>query len=265
MFLAGVERLHDPEPSDGFPWTLPLVRGLRSLQFRAPVTFFVGENGSGKSTLLEALAVGSGAVAVGGADLFSDPTLQAARSLARGFRFARRSKAYTRMFLRAEDVFGFTQRVTREIDELREMEEEFGRDLPAESAGRARAMGVAAGQRHALTARYGEDPDARSHGEAFLNILQARLTPGGLYFLDEPETPLSPSRVLSLIALLKERVAMSCQFIIATHSPILMSLPDAEILLFEDGAIRSVPYDEVEHVRLTRDFLQDPQRYLRHL
>ena len=86
--------------------------------------------------------------------------------------------------------------------------------------------------------------------------------PSGLYFLDEPETPLSPTRVLALLALIVERVASNCQFLIATHSPILMAVPNAEILLLEDGAIKPVAYEDVEHVVVTKAFLQDPVKFL---
>jgi len=106
------------------------------------------------------------------------------------------------------------------------------------------------------------DPDAGSHGETFLNLMQKRLKPGGLYLLDEPETPLSPQRQLALLSLLKQRLAEDCQFIVATHSPILMALPGAEIWLFEAAAIRTVPWNEVEHVALTRAFLANPGRFL---
>jgi predicted ATPase len=84
-------------------------------------------------------------------------------------------------------------------------------------------------------------------------------------FLDEPETPLSPSRVLALLALLKDRAAMGCQFIVATHSPILMAVPDSQILLFEEGTVQPIAYEDVEHVRITKAFLSDPERFLRHL
>ncbi len=89
--------------------------------------------------------------------------------------------------------------------------------------------------------------------------------PRGLYFLDEPETPLSPTRVLALLAILRDRVAEDCQFVIATHSPILMALPQADIRLLEDGAIAPVAYPDVEHVRITRAFLDDPESFLRRL
>jgi predicted ATPase len=228
MFLSSLRRRPDAaiDPA-AFPWSLPLVRDLAELAFTTPVTFLVGENGSGKSTLLEGIAAGMDAVAAGSRDLKRDPSLQAARDFAAGFVFARRRHARTRLFLRAEDVFGYTGRLAADMEELATIEQELTH-LP-EGPGRDRATAMARGQRAALIRRYGDNPDARSHGETFLALLRTRLVPNGLYFLDEPETPLSPSRVLALIALLADRVAQGCQFIIATHSPILMALPGATI------------------------------------
>ena len=254
VFLSALRRRPDAAvDQDRFPWTLPLVRDLETLEFTTPVTFLAGENGSGKSTLLEGIAAGMEAVAAGAHDLKRDPTL----------RPARRRHARTRLFLRAEDVFGYTGRVTADMAELDEIEHDFAK-LP-EGPGRDRAMGVARGQRGALAQRYGADPDARSHGETFLALLQTRLVPNGLYFLDEPETPLSPTRVLALIVLLAERVRQGCQFVIATHSPILMALPDATILLIEDGRLRPIGWNDLGHVRVTRAFLNDPAATLRRL
>lgn len=264
VFLSALRRRADPAVMrDRFPWTLPLVRGLEVLEFTTPVTFLVGENGSGKSTLLEGIAVGMDAVAAGAHDLKRDPSLQAARDLAAGFVFVRRRHARIRLFLRAEDVFGYTKRLTDDMAELQEIEQDLAK-LP-EGPGRDRATGVARGQRAALAKRYGTDPDARSHGETFLALLQTRLTPNGLYFLDEPETPLSPTRVLALIALLADRVRNGCQFIIATHSPMLMALPGATILLAEDGQLRRAEWNDLAHVRVTRAFLSNPAAHLRRL
>jgi predicted ATPase len=265
IFLSAIERCAPAEPADRFPWSLAVLRELQALRFAAPVTFLVGENGSGKSTLLEGLAAGIGAVAAGSRDIERDESLHGVRKFARAFRFARRRHPRVKLFLRAEDVFGFTQRVAHEIAGLEELEEEFRGKLPDSSYGRRLATGLVAGQRRALAVRYGDDPLARSHGETFLRILQERLTPNGLYLLDEPETPLSPSRVLSLLALLKDRVQHDCQFVIATHSPLLLALPGAEILLLEGDRIQPTAYDELEHVRLTRAFLANPERFLRHL
>jgi predicted ATPase len=262
-FLDSIARRGQP-PEGVFPWTLPVFRWLERLQFRAQVTFFVGENGSGKSTLLEALAAGVEAIAAGGADIARDETLEVARRFAGAYRFARRRRPATRLFVRAEDVFGFVGRVKRDMRELDALERHFEASVKGDY-GRQLAKGTAASQRRALAGAYGEDPDARSHGETFLNLLERRLTPGGLFFLDEPEAPLSPLRVLSLISLLKQAVADGSQFFICTHSPILMAFPGAEILLFEGDRLTVTPYAEIDHVRLTRAFLNDPESFLRRL
>jgi predicted ATPase len=265
IYLTGLSRRpadDAPAPRQTeFPFSLPLVAGLEGVVFDTPVTFLVGENGSGKSTLLEGIAAGIGAVAVGGHDLARDPSLDAARRFALGFYFQRHRHARTRLFLRAEDVFGFTKRVTADMAGLAEDERELGAALP-DGYGRLIATKAVAAQRGALAGSYGDDPDGSSHGETFLALLRRRLVPNGLYLLDEPETPLSPGRVLALMALIHERVDQGCQFIIATHSPILMAQPDAAILLAEDGRLRRAEWADIEHVRVTRAFLADPQAVL---
>jgi predicted ATPase len=263
VYLASIRRRpqHD---RDGFPWTVPLVAALDLLEFTTPVTFFVGENGSGKSTVLEGIAAGVRAIAVGSADLDKDDSLAAARAFAAGFRFERRRQPRIKLFFRAEDVFGFTKRMLHTMDDLSGMEEEFRREFPEGSYGQGLAMGAVRGQRRALEARYGENPDARSHGEVFLGLLASRLVPGGLYLLDEPEAPLSPRGILQLIALLTDRVANDCQFIVATHSPMLMAFPESVIYVFGGDRITPTPYGDVEHVQLTKSFLDNPQRFLRH-
>jgi predicted ATPase len=248
---------------DGFPFCLPLIRSLDELVFSAPVTFFVGENGTGKSTLLEGIAAGLGCVAAGSADLARDPTLVAARALGQELRLVRSGRKPRSFFLRLEDLLGFTQKVNADGEELDELARHYDETLTG--YGRGLAMGMAKGQRAALTARYGENADARSHGETVLELLRSRIVPGGLYLLDEPETPLSPLRQLALLSLLREMVGKECQFLVATHSPILMALPGASILVFEEGRIEERPWDEVEHVALTRDFLRDPEAFLRRL
>ncbi|MCA9971103.1 MAG: AAA family ATPase, partial [Anaerolineales bacterium] len=133
----------------------------------------------------------------------------------------------------------------------------------------AHARGLArmpfAGELQAMRGQYGRAIDTYSHGESFLELFQQRLRPGGLYLLDEPEAPLSPLRQLSLLSLLKTAVAEGSQFLIATHSPILMAFPDAAILSFDAAPLQPVAYEELEHVTLTRDFLNDPAAFLRHL
>ena len=239
----------------GFPFDLPLIKKLDQIEFHSPVTFFVGENGSGKSTLLEAVGAGVKLATVGGDDVERDETLENARALGRQLKFSWLNKTHRGFFLRAEAFFNFARRLQTMMKELQEI------------AGSMEGMGVGAvlGQRQALIERYGENLDANSHGESFLKLFQSRFVAGGLYLLDEPEAPLSPQRQLALMAMLKEMVDQEAQFIIATHSPILMAFPGARILSFDDHPVREVDYDDVEHVSLTRAFLNNPQSFLRRL
>ena len=246
-----------------FPFTLPVVRRLKELKFRRPVTFLVGENGSGKSTLMEALAAAVGSVVVGGEDVRSDKTLAHARRLGAQLKLVWEHRTHRGFFLRAEDFFNFARRINQTAAELEEMAADFEKELTGYGLGLAK--GAVLGQRRALAEKYGEDADARSHGESFLQLFQARFVPGGLYLLDEPEAPLSPQRQLAFLSLLKEMTTQDAQFIIATHSPILMAFPDASILSLDRVPIREVPYDEVEHVSLTRSFLNNPELFLRRL
>jgi len=248
---------------DRFPFNLPVVQKTKKLEFASPVTFFVGENAAGKSTLLEALAAGIGSVTVGGHDVTNDPTLEPARSLARCIRFAWTKKINRGFFLRAEDFFQFTRRLQTMKDEFRDLRRSY--DQERDSYGLRLAKGMVAGQIAALTGRYGENLDANSHGESFFKLFQARLVPDGLYLLDEPETPFSPKRQMALLVLLHDMVQKNCQFIIATHSPILMAYPGACILNFDELPVRPTPYDQLEHVNLVRSFLNNPEKMLRML
>ena len=252
-----------PARADAFPFSVPAIRSLRELRFARPIALFIGENGSGKSTLLEAIALGTGAVAIGSRDVERDPSLAALRGLARALRFGWTRRTRRGFFLRAEDVFGFTARVSGLARELEEAADEFDGKLTG--YGRQLARGSVLGQRRALAETYGEDLDANSHGETFLRIFQARVVPGGLYLLDEPEAPLSVQRQLALLALLREMAAQEAQFLICTHSPVLMALPEAQIFSFDDGAIREVAYADIASVAILRDFLNRPEAYLRRL
>jgi len=248
---------------DAFPFNLPLVRKFKEVSFRSPVVFLVGENGSGKSTLLEAIAAGVGSVTVGGDDLPRDATLHHAKKLGEQLKFVWTKKTRRGFFLRAEDFFNFAKRINSMSVELEEMAAEYEGKLSGYAL--QLAQGVVLGQRYALSEKYGEDADARSHGESFLNLFKERFVPGGLYLLDEPEAPLSPQRQLAFLSMLKEMIGQDAQFIIATHSPILMAFPGASILSFDTYPVREVAYDDIEHVSLTRAFLNDPQTFLRRL
>jgi len=184
-----------------FPFNLPLVRHFREVDFRSAVTFFVGENGSGKSTLLEAVAAGINAIAVGGDDVHRDQTLAHVRALGKRLKFVWEKKTHRGFFLRAEDFFNFSRRMQSMTKELDEIAESFDEEYTGFARGLAK--GAVMGQRQLLIEKYGENPDANSHGESFLKLFQARFVPEGLYLLDEPEAPLSPQRQLAFLAMLK--------------------------------------------------------------
>jgi predicted ATPase len=259
-------------PGRAHPFTVPAVRALAGLPgglaLDAPVTCFVGENGSGKSTLLEGLAAAVGLPAVGSDDVARDPTLAPARALGRALKLTWTRRLTRGFFLRAEDFFGFARRLARERADLEarlaELEAEYARLDRA-----PHALGLAQGPLRAslaeMTRRYGVDLDARSHGESFLQLFQARLVPQGLFLLDEPEAALSPQRQLALLALMKRFAAEGAQFVVATHAPLVLAYPGARLYSFDETPPALVGYDDLEHVRLTRDFLRDPTRYLRQL
>jgi predicted ATPase len=256
---------HDGDP-DAFPFALPVIRALPDLRFDAPVTMFVGENGSGKSTVLEALAIAARAITAGSAEATEDPTLLGVRALARRLRLSWAKRTHRGFYLRAEDFFGYAKRIAELRAGLeRELAEAEVRHAGASDYARALALSPYRKELGSLRARYGDGLDAQSHGESFLRFFAERFVPGGVYFLDEPEAPLSPTRQLAFLSLVKEMVERDAQLIVATHSPILLSFPGAAIWSFDSDPIRRVEYDELEHVTLTRDFLRDPAAFLRHL
>lgn len=258
--------LRDADHPEQFPFSVPVIRSLGRLDLDVSVSLFVGENGSGKSTLIESLAVAANLPAVGSGSLSHDPTLKAQRDLAKYLKLAWRTRSHRGFFLRAEDFFGFQKDIAkRRVEheaELRRLDLEL---KDASAFDRNRAMGVHRGSIDAMTSRYGENPDARSHGEAFLDLFKARLVPQGLYLLDEPEAALSPQSQLAFLAMLRDAVEEGGQFIIATHSPLLMAIPAARIFVFDGGTVRTEKYEDLESVTLVRDFLQAPHQYLQHL
>jgi predicted ATPase len=261
--LRSIELRSSAHESAVFPFNLPVFQSFEPVAFDAPVTFLVGENGSGKSTFLEAVAIAVGSVVVGGEDLAHDPSLDHVRGLADALKLTWNKRTHRGFFLRAEDFFRFARRTHALQEELQETADAFGDELSG--YGLELARGAVLGEKAALDAQYDGDIDARSHGESFLQLFEARFAPGGLYLLDEPEAPLSPQRQLALLRMLHEKLAQDAQFIIATHSPILMAYPGAAIYSFDSAPARRVSYDELEHVTLTRDFLNNRDTFLRKL
>ncbi len=251
---------------DRFPFNIPIIKFLKEIEFTSQVTFLVGENGTGKSTFIEALAAAVGSITVGGEGVQWDKSLAHARLLANQFKLTWQKRTHRGFFLRAEDFFNFTRKLSamrsEMMERLKEIEEEYqGRPIYS----RELAQSPYRRSLYEMEERYGENLDANSHGESFLKLFESRFVPNGLYLLDEPEAALSPMRQLGLLVMLKEMVAQNSQFIIATHSPILMAFPDAAIFSFDQTPIGKVEYEDLEHVKLTRDFLNNPDLFIRRL
>jgi predicted ATPase len=226
---------------DSYPFSLPVVRTLDQLPLHPKVSFFVGENGSGKSTLLEAIAVALGLNAEGGTNNFSFSTRQSHSVLHSYLRLSKGIKRpQTRYFLRAESYFNFAT-------EIEKLDEE-----PASSPPIINSYG-------------GKSLHEQSHGESFFALLMNRFSANGLYLLDEPEAALSPQRQLAALARFHDLVNQGSQFIIATHSPILLAYPDAWIYECSSDGLKRVRYEDTEHVQVTRAFLANPERMLRDL
>ena len=213
---------------------------IDALEFNQPVTFLVGENGTGKSTLLEGIAVACGFNAEGGTKNFTFSTKRTHSSLHEYLRITRRAHAKDGFFLRAESFYN----VATSIDEMDE-----GPSF----------------QPPIINSYGGVSLHEQSHGESFLALVQNRFGGNGLYLLDEPEAALSPNRLMALLINIRELVNKNSQFIIATHSPILMAYPGAAVYELREDAIALVDYRETEHYRLTRQFLENPERMLHHL
>lgn len=222
---------------DAYPFNLPAVRSWETLQLHEKVTFLVGENGSGKSTLIEAIAIAAGFNAEGGSKNFNFNTAEAHSDLYQFLRLAKSPRrARDGFFLRAESYFN----VASNIDEL----DREGMGPP-------------------IIASYGGvSLHEQSHGESFLALMNNRFGGKGFYILDEPEAALSPQRQLTFLSRLHHLVRDDSQFIIATHSPIILAYPDAWIYQMTDSGPERTVWDATEHVDLTRQFLNNPDMFL---
>lgn len=228
------------DTEDSYVFELPALRSLETLALKKKVTFLVGENGTGKSTLLEAIAVAYGFNPEGGSRNFQFSTSKSYSELYRAIRFVKSAFPKDGFFLRAESFYNLATNLD-ELDAVR---------APAPK----------------LCSSYGgKSLHKQSHGESFFALLLNRFGGKGLYLLDEPEAALSPARQLTMLAQMNQLVKKDSQFIIATHSPILMAYPDAEILLLDETGIHQTAYEQTEHYQITKEFLNHPERMLREL
>jgi predicted ATPase len=240
-YLLDVKLRRERVPSfDTYPFSLPAVRAFGTLHLHPKVSFIVGENGSGKSTLLEAIATAWGFNPEGGTKNFNFGTRRSHSEL-HGFLTLGKSvkRAKDGFFLRAESFFN----VATEIEKLDE-----GPGGPP------------------IINSYGyKSLHEQSHGESFFALITKRFGGNGLYILDEPEAALSPSRQLAMLVRIHELVGMNSQFIIATHSPILMAYPDADLYQIDETGLVKTAYEETEHFLVTKAFLRNPGRQLARL
>lgn len=247
-----------------FPFNVPAVRlAGQKIALDNSVTIFTGDNGTGKSTLLESIALYMNI------PLISDhigkrPDFDAARQLQPCLQLEQVRKPLKSFFFRAEDFSDYinnlrqnTNRNNAFLENMRGEVDDRVLDKMSESMNTAL---------HAMRRDYGESLLALSHGEGYLKIIETRISNNGIYLLDEPEAALSPLKQLSLIFFIQEALQSNhSQFIIATHSPIIMGIPGARIYEINEEEIRQVAYEETEHYRITYSFLKNPASYLRHL
>ena len=227
-----------------YPFSIPAVDCLERLHFKSPVTFVVGENGSGKSTILEAIAIALGFNPEGGTKNFSFSSHSSHSELHEYIRLVKSPvKEKDGYFLRAESYFN----VATNLEDL-DSQPTYGLSLPPvkDSYG-------------------GVSLHEQSHGESFLALMLHRFGGNGLYLLDEPEAALSPMRQLAVLSRMKQLVDNTSQFIIATHSPILLAYPDAKIFQLDGAGINQVSYQETEHYNVTKSFLDNPDRMISEL
>lgn len=231
--------VHGADESRGYPFSIPAIRSLKTLKFHPHVTFFIGENGSGKSTLLEAIAIrmkfnaeGGGKNEGGREGDFSFSTHDSHSELHEYLTLEKsKDPPSDGYFLRAESFYNLSTQIENR-------------------GGLSRAYG-------------GRSPHEQSHGEAFFNTMTQRFHGHGVYILDEPEAALSPSRQMSCLTVMHSLISRHSQFIIATHSPILMAYPDALIYEFSEKGIRKVDYEQTEHYAITREFLLRKDKMLK--
>ena len=236
-FLNSIQTVKNIANSHKYPFNIPAFSEGINIEFGKNVTFFVGENGSGKSTLLEAIAENCGFNVSGGNRNHNYQYHKTESNLGTILKFSWFPKVTDGFLMRAESFFNFATYID---------------DLASEEPDLYNAYG-------------GKSLHGQSHGEAFLALFKNRFKKG-IYLLDEPEAALSPKRQLSFLVLIHElEKSGNAQFIIATHSPIILSYPEADILSFDQNHIKKVHYEETEHYQITKDFLMNPDLFHKHL
>ena len=246
-----------------WPYNIAAIKFAHNITLNDKVTIFVGDNGCGKSTLLESIAQYLQLPLIGG-HIGHHAGFEAARLLKPYMKVQWQAQTSKGFFFRAEDFSDFINMVDKEQQaryaQLRDLQGKVDDSIIQRMS---ESMNYSL---HAMRKEYGDNMQAYSHGEAYLTILQTRILDKGIYLLDEPEAALSPLKQLSLMAFIIEVLKSNkAQFIISTHSPILMGFPDATLYQVQDDGMQAVAYKETDHYRVTKTFLDNPEYYLRHI
>ncbi|MHB8065232.1 MAG: AAA family ATPase [Ruminiclostridium sp.] len=240
LYISEIKLQKNVTDQDSYVFSLPVIKNLGQLELNKRVTFFAGENGTGKSTLLEAIAVNMGFNPEGGTRNFNFASNETHSPL---YQYLKVIKGVKRpkdgFFLRAESFYN----VASEVDRLSKIR-------PSVSF---------------MNMYGGKSLHKQSHGESFMSLVLNRFEGNSLYILDEPEAALSPSRQMALLVRINELVKQNCQFIIATHSPILLAYPNADIYVLNDNDIKLTAYEDTEHYTLTKQFLNNTEKMLKYL
>lgn len=240
LLKISLDRPDVPDFSE-YPYCIPAVKGLDELVLHPNVTFLIGENGAGKSTLLEAIAVAYGFNPEGGSINFNFSTYESHSELHKRIKLQKGlKKPSDGYFLRAESFYN----VASSIDEMDKLPS-FGPKL--------------------IQSYGGKSLHQMSHGESFMALMLNRFRGKGLYLLDEPEAALSPTRLLAMLSRMHELINSGSQFVISTHSPILLAYPQARIFSIDENGIHNIKYEETEHYIITRQFLNNRQSMLKEL
>ena len=265
IHLRKVKYIKHTNLKDCYPFNVPCIRKLDELEFQSPVTILVGDNGSGKSAFLKTLSLSINAIPITG-DYSSTNYLSAEKDLSALLKLTWGIKINKGFFFRADNYVNFINKISNIHQEMNEelvrVEDEYSNK--SEYSKKLAKMPFMRSI-YELQETYGCDLSENSHGESFLKFFAARLHNKSIYILDEPEVPLSPINQITLMGMIKEAVSNDCQFIIATHSPILMAFPNAEIYDLSGGYLKSCSYEEIESISFLKSFLSDPNRYLRYL
>ncbi|MEK3980378.1 AAA family ATPase [Psychrobacillus sp. FSL K6-2836] len=240
MFLNRVTLFKEPQVESQYPFTIPAISNFKELELTSTVTFFVGENGTGKSTLLEGIADKCEFNTAGGSrnNLYDVDSAESA--LGKYLKLSWMPKVTSGFFLRAESYYQFASHI-----------DEQERENPGEGV---------------LDSYGGKSLHEQSHGESFLSLFLNRFNGQAIYLLDEPEAALSPQRQLAFLRIMHDLIKeQNCQFIIATHSPIILGYPESTILSFDDGEIEEIDYEMTGHYQITKYFLDHREKFLEEL